>query len=397
MQFRLLKDAPIKKGTRVLIRADFDVAVKKGKVQEDFRIRGALPTIEFVLKRGGMIRIAAHLGRPGGKKDQSLSLKKIALHLSGLLKKKIVFLGDPFPEASFRKYNQCSDIILFENLRFWPGEEMNEQNFARGLSRWGDIYVNDAFANSHRRHASVAALARILPAFAGLSLEREVKALNKIQNPRKPFFAILGGAKLETKLPLIERFLKTADGVLLGGALANTFFLAKGLEIGRSLADGKAGGLARPSFAKQNLGGLANIDLGSKNLYLPQDVRVVSSFGSSVRLARPGDVGKKEAILDIGPKTVEYYDSLLHRAKTVVWNGPMGVAEKKEFSYGTVGIAKSLQKIKAFKVVGGGDTIAVLHKHKVLEGFSHISSGGGAMLAFLAGQRLPGLEALKKQ
>lgn len=379
-----LRDAPIKKGTRVLIRADFDVAVKKGKIQEDFRIRAALPTVELVLRKGGLVRLAAHMGRPGGRKDPSLSLKNIAGYLSELLKRKVVFISDPFPESSFGKYNQCSEIILFENLRFWPGEEKDDKNFARDLGRWGDIYVNDAFAGSHRKHASVSVLAKILPSFAGLALEKEIAALDKIlHNPRKPFFVILGGAKIETKLPLFERFLKTADGVLLGGALANAVFQVKGLEVGKSLADGK------------NLG-LADIDLGSKNLYLPQDVRVVSGSGLSVRLARPGDIGKKEAIFDIGPETVGYFDALLRSAQTVVWNGPMGVAEKKRFFYGTVGIAKSLQKIKAFKVVGGGDTVAVLRKHEALKGFSHISSGGGAMLAFLAGEKLPGIETLRK-
>lgn len=383
MRSRLLKDVPVKKGTRVLIRADFDVSTEKGKISEDFRIRAALPTIDFILKKGGVVRLAAHLGRPGGEKNQSLSLKKIARHLSGLLKRKIIFLRDPFLEASFRKYNQCSEVILFENLRFWLGEEADDKNFAEGLSKWGDIYINDAFASSHRKHASVAALAKIMPSFAGLALEKEVASLNKILRPRKPFFAVLGGAKTETKLPLLKRFLKTADGVLLGGALANAVFLAKGLEVGESLVDNK-------------IKGLASMDLENKNLYLPKDLRVASGSNSPSRLANPGDVGKNEVIFDIGPETLKYFSFLLRPAKTVVWNGPLGVAEKKEFSYGTVGIAKSLRKIKAFKVVGGGDTIAVLHKYKTLKGFSHISSGGGAMLAFLAGKKLPGLEVLEK-
>lgn len=380
---KTINDAPIKKGTRVLIRADFDVSTEKGKISEDFRIRAVLPTIEFVLKKGGIIRLAAHMGRPGGRKDSSLSLKNVVGYLSKLFIREVVFIGDPFLEASFRKYNQRSEIVLFENLRFWPGEEADDKNFARDLSKWGDVYVNDAFADSHRKHASVAAIARILPAFAGLSLEREIWALSKIQNPRRPLFVILGGAKTETKLPLLKRFLKTADGVLMGGALANAVFQANGLEVGKSLADGK-------------IGGFSGIDLKSKNLYLPQDVKVASGSDLSVRLAGPGDVGKNEIILDIGPETLRYFNSLLRAAKTVVWNGPLGVAEKKEFSYGTVGIAKSLQKVSAFKVVGGGDTVAVLHKYKTLKGFSHISSGGGAMLAFLAGKKLPGLEVLEK-
>lgn len=385
VELRTLKDLSLLAGKRVLIRADFDVIIKGSEIKEDFRIREALPTIRFVLQKGGLVRLVAHLGRPRGRIVPTLSLKKITGYLEKLLNKKVIFIRDPFAQKVFAKYNKTKEIILFENIRFWPGEEANDKVFAGQLSRWGDIYVNDAFASSHRRHASLVAIAKFLPRFAGFTLAKEVAALSKVlQNPAKPFWAILGGAKLETKLPLIKLFLKIADGVLLGGALLNTFFLNRGLEVKKSFG------------GNEKVENLRGIELNNKKLYLPFDVKVAKNPAARGRILKKGSMQRGEAIFDIGPGTVKSFMALLRKAKTVVWNGPLGLAEKKEFSYGTIGIARGLQKVKAFKVIGGGDTVAILRQYKALKGFSHISSGGGAMLEFLAGSKLPGIEVLKK-
>jgi len=379
---KTIKEAKINKGQRVLIRADFDVVVKGDKVSEDFRIRAVLPTVRFILKKGGLIRLLAHLDRPGGKFVSGLSLKRVTGYLEKLFNRRVIFIRNPFAQRIFEKYKDSKEIVLFENIRFWPGEETNDEVFSKNLGRWGDIYINDAFASSHRKHASVVALANLLPSFAGFALEEEVKSLNKIlQNPSRPFFAILGGAKLETKLPLIKLFLKIADGVLIGGVLVNPFVVYPEKQK-LSEKSGKFRGIKKIR--------------SNHRLYLPSDVVVAKNLNSKGETLAIGEMREDKAIFDIGPETVKSFAALLGKAKTVVWNGPLGLAEKKEFSFGTTGVAKSLSRIKAFKVIGGGDTIAILRKYKILKGFSHISLGGGAMLEFLVGKKLPGIEVLKR-
>lgn len=349
MLLRALKEANIEKGTRVLMRADLDVALKNGQIIDNFRLQQMLPTIRLILKKGGYLRIIGHIDRPQGRPVLSLSLKIISDYFGRVLKRKVLFIKNPFYEKDFIFLNPSPDILLFENIRFWPGEEKNDVEFAKKLAKWGDIYINESFANSHRKHASMVALAKILPAFAGTQLDKEISILDSvIKNPERPLVTLIGGAKLETKLPIIKNFLKIADKILLGGSIANEFLL--------------------------------------KQKYL-----------KSPKIALPADgEGLYGNFKDIGPKTIAHFASLLQGAQTIIWNGPLGVAEISRFARGTKEIARIMISSKAFTVVGGGDTVAILRKYKLLRGFNHVSAGGGAMLEFLAGKKLPALEVLKK-
>lgn len=370
---------------RVLFRADFDVAMYGGKIQDDFRIRAAIPSIRFILKNGGLIRIVAHLDRPHGKVTASLSMRKIARYLSRVLNKEVVFIHDPLNNSFLRRYNTSPKILFFENIRFWSGEEKNNAAFARQLSRWGDLYVNDAFAVSHRTHASVAAVTKYLPSYIGLRFEEELRILEKlIKNPRKPFVVVVGGAKLETKIPLVKKFLARRCWVLAGGAIANTFLHACGISVGKSRIEAR--------FLKK-----VYTLIDHPRFYLPDDVLVAADIGSSrVRNTDIRGVRTNEIIFDIGPRTAKKFGTILKRAKTIFWNGPLGFAEFSKFASGTRKLAHTLQEVRAFSVVGGGDTVAILKKYRALRGFDYISTGGGATLEYLAGKKLPGLEALKR-
>lgn len=386
MQLRSIKEADIRAGTRVLLRVDFNVPLKGRKVFSDFRIRESLPVINYILRKGGLVRIITHLGRPAGKKDSSLTLVLVARLLEKILKQKVIFVHDPFKESFCGKYNLSPAIVFFENIRFWAGEEDNNPVFARRLSGWGDIYVNDAFANSHREHASMVGLAKLLPAYAGLGLEKEVVSLEKLlKSPPRPFVAILGGAKVSTKMPLIRRLLKEADKILIGGAMANTILWYQGVSVGSSKAEKGLEGTSVRSFR-------------NKKLFLPKDFLVVGSdhsFNSSVKIRKVGHVGGDEFIVDVGPETVSFFSDLLRRAKTVVWNGPLGFTEFTRFERGTKDLAFFLSDLKSFRVIGGGDTVPLLQKYHLVGKFDHVSTGGGAMLEFLLGKSLPGLRVLK--
>ncbi|MEK7541384.1 MAG: phosphoglycerate kinase [Patescibacteria group bacterium] len=381
MLLPLLKDAPWRPGLHVLVRADFDVAMDGSAVADASRIEAALPTIRFLLARKVKVRLLAHRGRPGGMKHEELSLAPVAQLLSRVLGCPVPFVSDPLhgslPDA---------DIVLFENLRFWPGEEHNDPAFAEALAAHGEAYVNEAFAACHRAHASLVPLARLLPAYAGLHLAEEVVALERVlERPPRPLVAGVGGVKMETKLPLIRRFLGDADRVIVGGAIANTLFALQGGSVGRSMVD--TAGAADISF------------LRDAKLFLPFDVVAVDRLapGAAAAVRARGEVKADEYIADIGPKSREVFSGLLRGAKTVVWNGPMGYAEAPEFAEGTIAVARAIQKTGAFTIVGGGDTVAALRRHDVLAGFSHVSTGGGAMLEFLSGKKLPGLEVFRKQ
>ncbi len=381
---RTIKQIPWKPRLRILIRIDGDVAMKGRRIGEDFRIKQALPTISMALRHGAHIRIISHRGRPHGVAVASLTQKYVCLYLARLLKKKIVFVKDPFNEATFRKLDESSDILFFENIRFWKAEEENDISFARALAHWGDVYINDAFANCHRHHASVLAITHELPSYAGMNLEKEVLTLGRVLiDPKRPLTAILGGAKLETKVPLIKNFLNIADHVLIGGAIANTLLAAQGFNVGKSLVD------------KDN-GEIAKI-LSSKKLHLPSDIVVTKSLSRplSVRMCGVNDVAPDEYIVDIGNETINFFTSLLAESGMVVWNGPVGFAELPVFAKGTVNLAHALCRIPAFKIIGGGDTIALLHTYHALRGFTCISTGGGAMLEFLSGKKLSAIEALR--
>lgn len=372
------------RGKRVLLRADFDVSRAGQRVLDDFRIRQHLPTIQFLLRHGGNIRMVAHLGRPGGTRVPSLSLRPLARVLSRLIGAPVRFVADPIHQA--RPYpRDTSEVLLFENIRFWPGEEKNDRHFAGRLARWADVYVNEAFANSHRNHASMAAVTRFLPAFAGFHLRRELAMLERVRHSRPPVVAILGGAKLETKLPLMEAFLARGGEVLVGGTLANTLFLARGLPVGKSVAD--------HGFVRR----LRRSIISHPRLHLPVDLLVGRTAHGASRIVRAGAVGSGDTIFDIGPRTVAQFGAIISKARTVIWNGPLGFVEIFRFSRGTREIARRIRRARGFRVVGGGDTVALLHHYHLFGGFSHVSAGGGAMLAFLAGEKLPALEALKRK
>ncbi|MBI3442827.1 MAG: phosphoglycerate kinase [Candidatus Sungbacteria bacterium] len=372
------------KGKRVLIRADFDVAMKNGRIVDDFRIRKVVPTIRQCLKRGARVRIIAHLGRPNGKRDPSLTLKPVARHLERVLKKKVFFVSDPFRKSLRERIDSSERLILFENIRYWAEEEHNDRHFAALLAQWGDLYVNEAFA-AHRAHASVVALARQLPAYMGPSFHDEITYLGIVRDhPKHPFVVILGGAKLEIKLPLLRRFLTTADSVLIGGLLANTIFVARGVQIGKSKSD-RDSGVASLEF------------LRNKKLHVPDDVVVVKMLqGSARRTSKTlGEVDHDDYIVDIGYQSIGAFSSLLKHAATIVWNGPLGYTEVPEFTKGTKMLAQAIARTKALSVVGGGDTIAAVGADTLGRAFTHVSAGGGAMLEFLSGKKLPALEALK--
>ena len=372
------------------MRADCDVAIRHGRITDDFRIRALLPTLRFILRRGGFVRIVSYLGRPGGRVHEELSMRPIARRLAQLLNRKVVFIANPFDSAVRRRLRDTNQILFFENIRFWPEEEKNDPKFARAFAQWGDIFVNEAFANTHRAHALVVAITRFLPSFAGLQLMREIEALAHIhRNPKRPFVAIVGGAKIETKLPLIWKFLHEADHVLIGGALANTIFAYQKKDVGASVIDHHVyAALGKGKFLK------------NKKLILPSDLVIAPSLHADAPIhviATGQPVNQDEYIVDIGPKSQKQFTAILKDAKTVVWNGPLGLAEIRQFAGGTKTIAHFLRTLKAFKMVGGGDTVAILNRYNLLKGFSHVSTGGGAMLEYLAGKKLPGIEALKRR
>ena len=381
MSVRLVSAGAIR-GKRVLLRADFDVSRAGRRVLDDFRIRQHVPTIRFLLRHGGKIRVVAHLGRPGGRRVPSLSLRPLARVLSRAIGTPVRFVADPIHHVR-QDHRDISGVLLFENIRFWPGEEKNDRHFAGRLARWADVYVNEAFANSHRNHASMAAVTNFLPAYAGFHLRTELAMLKRVRHPRPPVVAILGGAKLETKLPLMEAFLARGGAVLVGGTLANTLFLARGLAIGKSVAD--------HGFVRR----LRRSTIYHSRLHLPVDLLVGRTAHGASRVVQAGAVGPSDTIFDIGPRTVAQFGAIISKARTVIWNGPLGFVEVFRFSRGTLSVARRIRRSRGFRVVGGGDTVALLHHHRLLDGFSHVSTGGGAMLAYLAGEKLPGLEALK--
>lgn len=372
---------------RVLVRVDFNVPIKNSRIQDDFRIKAHLPTLKLLLEGGNTLIILTHIGKPDGKRVPSLSALPITHRLSILLKRKIEFISDPFRKTSAEKIKRArpGSIFLVENLRFWKGEEKNDPNFAKAIAELGDIFIQDAFGVIHRAHASVTLLPRFLPTYGGLLLKKELTALNPlVVNPKRPFVVIMGGAKISTKLALIKAFSKKADRVLLGGALANTILAAFESPVGKSAIENKI----MPTVKKMLV--------HKSKLIFPEDA-VVANIPNARRETekRTSDIGKTEIILDIGSKTATAFIKELNRAKTIFWNGPLGLVENKAFARGTLKVAKAIGKIPCYKVVGGGDLIAFFHKHNLASGITHFATGGGSTLTLLAGEKLPGLEALK--
>jgi len=370
-----IKDIENLSGKRVLVRVDFNVPIKDGKVLDDFRVKKSIPTISYLQKKGAIVILLAHIGE-GDTGSLKLVFPKLKKYIH-----KAIFVPSPIFSDETENILQSAkkgDVILLENLRRETGEKNNSPSFARALSRYGDVYVNDAFSVSHRAHASIIGINKHLDGYAGFQLEDEVKNLSHAFKPSHPFLFILGGAKFETKIPLIKKFLRDADHVFIGGALANDFFKARGYQVGTSLVDNS-------NFQIASL-------LKHKNLTLPSDVEVAK--GIKRRITKPDDVAIDEAILDIGPKSIEALKEHIEKAKFILWNGPLGKYETG-FGGSTEAILKIISKTKASSVIGGGDTVSLISKLKLEGKLGFVSTGGGATLDFLAKGTLPGIKVLK--
>jgi phosphoglycerate kinase len=370
-----IKDLKVLKGKRVILRADLNVPTKDGKILDDFRIKKVLPTILFLQKNGAKVIILSHIG-DDAKESLSIVANNIKKHL-----KEFTFITTPiFSDETEKKVNAIKngEVILLENLRREDGEKKNSPSFARALSRYGEIYVNDAFSVSHREHASVVGITKYLPGYAGFQFMLEVENLSKVFNPTHPFLFILGGAKFETKIPLIKKFVRQADNIFISGAIANDFFRAKGYETGVSL-------VGTPNFQVPLL-------LKAKNLTLPVDVEVTKN--SKNRFVKPSEVNIDENIVDVGPQTVLALKELINKAGFILWNGPLGKYENG-FGGATEEVLKLIAKSKAKSVIGGGDTAAIITKLKIEDKFTFVSTGGGATLDFLSKGTLPGIRVLK--
>jgi phosphoglycerate kinase len=377
------------KDKRVLVRVDFNVPLAEGKVTDDRRIRAALPTIEHLLDNGAAVILVSHLGRPNGQVVEELKMDPVALRLSELLHRPVVKLDDcvgPEVEAAMHAAKP-GQVFLLENTRFHPEEKRNDAEFAQRLAQLADLYVNDAFGSAHRAHASTEGVAHYLPGVAGLLMERELDFLGRaLASPDKPFIAILGGAKISDKIGVIDNLLVRVDALLIGGGMANTFLVADGYDVGVSLVESESVDTARDLIQKA----------GDK-LVLPVDVTVADRFDANAfsQVVTVSSVPPGWRILDIGPRTLELFRERLEGARTVVWNGPLGVFEFEKFAQGTEAIARILASLpEATTIIGGGDSAAAVQRTGVADQMSHISTGGGASLEFLEGKTLPGVAAL---
>jgi phosphoglycerate kinase len=380
------------RGKRVFIRADFNVPIDENlKVTDDRRIRSTLPTINYAIDEGAKVILSSHLGRPKGKTDPKLSLAPVAKRLQRLLNKDVSFLSDCIGSQveSFISKMKEGDVVLLENLRFHIEEEENNEEFVRALARLADVYVNDAFGASHRAHASIVGMPKFLPSAAGFLLKKEVEYLKgALDNPIKPFVAILGGAKVSGKIGVLENLGNKVDKVLVGGGMAYTFIKAMGYEVGNSLVEEDM--LETAQRIRKKLKGI-----GIK-FYLPVDCVIAQSIepGAETKLVPTLEIPKGWRALDIGPASVKLFSEALQDAKTVLWNGPMGIFEIDAFSRGTFAIAHAVADVYALTIVGGGDTDLAVHRAGVSDVISFISTGGGASLQLLEGKELPGIAAL---
>jgi len=377
------------RGKRVLVRVDFNVPIENGVVQDDTRIRAALPTVQNLLTRGAAVLLCSHLGRPKDKPDPEYSLRPVAEFLGRLVKSPVKFVEEcvgPKAQAAARSLKP-GETLLLENTRFYPGEIKNDPKFSRQLAALADLYVNDAFGSAHRAHASTEGVAHYLPAVAGLLMEQEIRYLGgALAGPKRPFVAILGGAKVSDKIGVIRNLLDKADHLLIGGGMANTFFKAQGRHMADSLVEAEAVAMARELLAS-----------ASAKLHLPVDLVIADAFDeiANHKIMKVGDLPAGWRALDIGPETVAEFSSLVKKAGTVVWNGPMGVFEMKPFAAGTFALAKAVAESDADSIVGGGDSVSALQQSGLADKITPLSTGGGASLEMLEGKVLPGLAALQ--
>jgi phosphoglycerate kinase len=376
------------KDKRVLVRVDFNVPLDKGRVTDDTRIVAALPTIKYLIQHGARVILMSHLGRPKGKVNPEFTLAPAAVRLSELLGQPVAMAKDCIGPAAEQAVAETKpgQVVLLENLRFYAEEEKNDPAFARKLAGLADLYVNDAFGAAHRAHASTEGVAKYLPAAAGFLMQKELDFLGKaLESPDRPFVAILGGAKISDKIAVIDNLLGKVDALLIGGGMANTFLKAKGYEMGDSLVETESLETAR-----------LLIERGGSKLMLPVDAVIADKFANDAqqKVVQVDAVPTGWRILDIGPETISMFEKALGGARTVVWNGPMGVFEFPAFAKGTYALAEKLANLKATTIIGGGDSAAAVEQAGLADKMTHISTGGGASLEFLEGKVLPGVAAL---
>lgn len=390
MKIKSIQEEKNISGRRVILRVDLNVPIKDFKVSDDYKILKQIPTIDFLLKRGAKVILLTHLGRPkNGEDNGNLSVKPIYKRLCRLLGKNIKFVPDcvGFEAGTAVSNMKDGDIVMLENIRFEKGEMVNDKILAQKLSKMADLYVNDAFAVSHRSQASVDAIKKYLPSYAGLLLAQEVKHLQKLlDNPQKPLIVVIGGSKIATKINLIKQFDYRAHRILIGGALANNFFAAHGFNVGTSLVDKDS-----IEFAKT---------FNSSKVLLPLDVVVNDKIkGEKLSVKRISEVRDEDCIYDIGPETIKFYSGFIKNAKSIIWNGPLGMFEEAAYAFGTLSVARliaSVSKSKAYGVIGGGETVKAAKETKMMDYIDWVSTGGGAMLSFLGREKMPGLKKIIK-
>ncbi|MFX3622567.1 MAG: phosphoglycerate kinase [Ectobacillus sp.] len=391
MNKKSIRDVDVK-GKRVFCRVDFNVPMKEGKITDETRIRAALPTIQYLAEQGAKVILASHFGRPKGQVVEEMRLTPVAKRLGELMGKDVIKTDEaygPEVQAAIDRMKE-GDVLLLENVRFYPGEEKNDPELAKEFAKLADLYVNDAFGAAHRAHASTAGIADYLPAVSGFLMEKEIEVLGKaLSNPDRPFTAIIGGAKVKDKIGVIRNLLEKVDNLIIGGGLAYTFVKAQGYEIGNSLLEEDKIDLAKEFMEMAKEKGV--------NFYMPVDAVVADDFSenANTKVVAIDSIPSDWEALDIGPKTAEIYADVIRNSKLVVWNGPMGVFEMDKFAGGTKAVAEALaQSPDTYSVIGGGDSAAAVEKFGLADKMSHISTGGGASLEFMEGKELPGVVRL---